>query len=43
MNFSRIQLAELECTDDLPNRWDILVRRGAAYDARHFEWLSPRD
>jgi len=40
---SRMQPAEAERTDDLPSRWDIPARQGAAHNARIFERLSRRD
>ena len=40
---SRMQAAETERSDDLPSRWDIPARQGAAHHARIFERLSQRD
>ena len=40
---SRMQLAEQERTDDLPSRWDIPARQGAAHHASIFERLSQSD
>ena len=39
---SRMQAAETERSDDLPSRWDIPARQGAAHHARIFERLSQR-
>jgi len=40
---SRMHSVEAERTDDLPSRWDIPARQGAAHQARIFERLSQRD